>query len=482
MSELPVINALEKYIKEKNALFCTPGHKGGEGFKGPWLKEFNKDVFKFDLTEVDGLDNLHNPEGAIKDSLELLSKFYGSHKSYYLVNGSTLGNLVMIFSCFDEGDKILIERNCHKSVYNAVIMKKLKPIFIQNPLCETLNTSLPIDIDEFNKIINFESDIKGIVITYPNYYGLCCDLGFIIKECHKRNIKVLVDSAHGAHFGVSKTLPESAVKLGADMVVSSAHKTLPSFTQSAWLHISKNVDISKVDFYYKGLSSTSPSYLFLCSLEYSRYYLEVWGKDHYEELAWVSDYYREKINTIDHIKIIGKDHLKNDELKKYIYDMDITRYIINLEKGYSGHLLMKYLRTKGIQCEFSDDSNVVLILSPFNRREEFEKLYFALKNCKIKILKSNNYGIIKYSIPKLELDPYKAVNSNKKSICYDLAEGELCAEEVTPYPPGVPLLLPGEKISGEQIKVIENCVRQGIDIIGLDKDKLFVIDKSMEEL
>ncbi|MGE5626717.1 MAG: aminotransferase class I/II-fold pyridoxal phosphate-dependent enzyme [Solirubrobacterales bacterium] len=473
MSELPIIEAVTKYIKENNVLFCTPGHKGGAGFNAFNKDELINNIFKFDITEVEGLDNLHNPEGVIKESLQLLSAFYGSYKSYYLVNGSTLGNMIMLFSSFNEGDKVLIERCCHKSVYNAVIMKKLKPIFIKNVVSPDLGIPLSIDMDHFFQLINDEKDIKGIVITYPNYYGLCCNLELIIKECGKHGLKVLVDSAHGAHFGVSTKLPASAIKLGADMVVTSSHKTLPSLTQTAYLHISENTDVNKVDFYFKALSSTSPSYMFLCSLEYARFYLERLGKKDYDELIRVSDIYRNKINSINHIHIIGKNDIINGNL---VYDMDSTRYIINLEKGFSGHLLLKYLRKNGIQGELSDESNVVLILSSFNKEWEFEKLYFLLKNCNFETLKSKNYDIVKYNIPELILNPFEAVNSNKMLKEYKHSKGCISAGEVTPYPPGIPILMPGEKITDEFIDAIEMYQDMGVNMIGITSDKLWVVD------
>lgn len=480
MSELPIIEAVTKYIKENNALFCTPGHKGGAGFNAFNKDELINDIFKFDITEVEGLDNLHNPDGIIKESLQLLSAFYGSYKSYYLVNGSTLGNMIMLFSSFNEGDKVLIERGCHKSVYNAVIMKKLKPIFIKNVNCQTFGVPLSIDMDHFLQIIKDEKDVKGIVITYPNYYGLCCNLELIIKECKEHGLKVLVDSAHGAHFGVSTNLPKSAVKLGADMVVTSTHKTLPSLTQTAYLHINKNTDVNKVDFHFKALSSTSPSYMFLCSLEYARYYLERQGNEDYDQLVRVSDIYRNKINSIKHVHIIGRNDTINGKLKNTIYDMDLTRYIINLEKGYSGHLLLKYLRENGIQGELSDESNVVLILSPFNKESEFEKLYFILKNCNFEILKGKNYDIVKYNIPELILNPFEAVNSNKKLIGYKQSKGCISAGEITPYPPGIPIIMPGEKITDEYVEVIEMHLNMGINVIGITDGKLWVVD-FMEE-
>lgn len=202
----------------------------------------------------------------------------------------------MIFSCFKEEDKIIVERNCHRSIFNGIIMRKLKPIYIKNKVYRQFNAPLSIDLEHFLSLIKENKDAKGIVITYPNYYGVCPNLKVIIKEAKKYDMKVLIDSAHGAHFGVCEKLPKSALELGADMVVMSAHKTLPSLTQTAFLHIGKDsiIDINKVDFYISAFSSTSPSYLFLCSMDYSRFYLEKYGQEHYNELINRANYYRKK--------------------------------------------------------------------------------------------------------------------------------------------------------------------------------------------
>jgi len=479
LSDLPIIEAVIDYAKEKNALFCTPGHKGGEGFSNPYTKEFLRRTFEFDITEVEGLDNLHNPEGIIKISNELLSKLYGSYKSFFLINGSTLGNLIMIFSCFNEGDKILIERNCHKSVYNAVIMRKLKPIFIKNILSETLNAPLSIDMEHFLYNLKNQKDIKGIVVTYPNYYGLCCNLKSIIGECKKSGVKVLVDSAHGAHFGINENLPESAVKLGADMVVTSAHKTLPSLTQTAFLHVSETVNLEKVKFYFNAFTSTSPSYIFLCSLDYARFYLEKYGNNDYNNLIRISNHYRDKINLINHVHIIGKKDIIKNEFEKNIYDIDTTRYIINLEKGYSGHLLLRYLRKNGIQAEMSDESNVVLILSPFNRENDFEKLYILLKNCDFTLLASHSFNIVNCEIPELKIIPSDALNLDKKNMNFYEAEGAICGGNIVPYPPGVPLLMMGEEINKRHIEIIKHYMDNGVSIIGINNKQISVIDNRL---
>ena len=461
MSGLPIIEAVGRYVEENNSLFCTPGHKGGAGFLPPFPDMAGSDILKYDITEVEGLDNLQHPEGVIKKSQELLSKLYGSEESYFLVNGSTSGNFIMIFSTFDEGDKILIERNCHKSIFNAVIMRKLEPVFIRNTYSERYDAALGIDMEHFSEILKDNRDIKGVVITYPNYYGVCCDLERVIRECRAAGVKVLVDSAHGAHFGINEGLPESAVKLGADMVVTSAHKTLPSLTQTAYLHIGKADELDKVRFYCNSFMSTSPSYLFLCSLEYARFYLETKGEEDYGRLLDTAAVYRDAINRLEHMHIIGSEDIG--------FEIDATRYIINVEKGYSGHLLLDYLRKRGVQAEMSDGANVILILSPFTGKRDFEKLIEALRECDFEDLRSECHGAVSFGIPRLKMLPHAALVAAKERISFMEAEGMVCGASIVTYPPGIPMLMPGEEISEKHVEIMKRFIDNGIKVIGVDE-------------
>lgn len=492
MSELPILEGVLKYVRQNNVSFCMPGHKEGRGFfDTPIGKEFIHNFLKCDITEVEGVDNLHNAEGIIKEASELLSSFYGSKKSYFLVNGSTSGNLAMIFSSFNEGDKILVERNCHRSIFNAIIMKKLRPIYIKNTISERLNAPLSIDLGHFLQLLDNNKDAKGIIVTYPNYYGICCNLKYIIEQGKKYEMKVLVDSAHGSHFGVHNDLPVSAIKLGADMVVTSTHKTLPSLTQTSYLHINNGQDIKNTDFYVSSLSSTSPSYLFLCAMDYARFYLDKYGQEGYGKLLTISNYYREKINEINGIHIFGKEDIEilnkdinecknkyNNGINKYtdsICNIDTTRYIINLRKGYSGHLLLNYLRKSGIQAEMSDESNVVLIFSPFNEEWEFKRLYETLKECNLSELRYEHLNLFNYDIPKMELLPYEVMLRKKEYVNLKDSIGRISATSIVPYPPGVPILTMGEVIDRECLEAIHYYKNNEVSVLGIKDNKIEVV-------
>ncbi len=471
MSKLPIVQALCDYINKNNVPFSMPGGKHGRGFND----NFKEILLKGDITEVGGLDNLHKPEGIIKEAQELLRDYYGSIKSYFLVNGSTSGNITMIFSALKEGDKVLVERGCHKSIFNGILLRKLIPVYISNDYSKENNIPLGIDYDNLIKLLEAHKDIKAVILTYPNYYGMCSDLKGIIKECKKRDIKVLIDAAHAAHFGVNKALPENPVKLGADMVVISAHKTLPSLTQGAYLHVNNKELINKVERYLYMFLSTSPSYLIMASLDYARDFLQVKGKDAYEELLTLLNYYKKLINDLPMFKCIDKEQLFKGDVKK-IYDFDDTRLVIQLrESDTSGYRLLDYLYKKGVQCEMADYKNIVLITNPFNREEDFERLYMALKQCRKEEIYDKELINPKYSIPLLKFPPYETLEKEQEWCSIDKAINRICAENIIPYPPGIPLVMMGEVIDENIIDIINFYINSNVTILGVTEKNIMVL-------
>lgn len=477
MPRLPIIEELLKYIEEDNSYFAMPGHKMGKIFNNVTEgRTLLRNLIKFDITEVDGVDNLHNPQGILKEAQELLSRFYGSKKSYFLVNGSTSGNLAMIFSSFKEGDKIIVERNCHRSIYNGIIMRKLRPIYIKSKISNIYDAPFSLDKEHLFNLIKENQDAKGIVLTYPNYYGICSDLEAIIKTAKEYNMLVLIDSAHGAHYGVIKELPENPLNLGADMVVQSAHKTLPSLTQTSYLHIGEGIDEERVDFYVSSFLSTSPSYMFMASMDYARYYLEAYGKDSYSMLLNLCNEYRAKINGLSGFHIINEEDLIDEGISNSkLCLIDKTRYVINLNRGYSGHKLLDYLRINKIQCEMSDSRNVVLIFSPGNDKADFERLYLALSNCDMEKLKENYTKPVDFEIPRLVKLPYEVLEEEKLSLDINECKNRICGKAIVPYPPGIPLVMPGEFISKEIIDIIKYYKDNNVTLLGINADKATVL-------
>lgn len=473
MKNIPIIDGISSYLKEEIIPFSMPGHKMGRGFKN--LEQI---LLQGDLTEVEGLDNLQHPEGIIKEAEEKLSKLYNSKKSYFLVNGSTCGNLIMIFSLFKEGDKILVERNCHKSIMNGIIMRKLKPVFVNNIFHSKLKAPVGIDLNHLKSQIDLNKDLKGIILTYPNYYGVGVNIDETVKIAREANLKIAIDSAHGAHFGFNKLLPKSVQELKADMVVMSAHKTLPSLTQTAWMHVNDEKFIEEIEFYKNVFMSTSPSYMFMMSLDYSRNFLEEHGEEAYDKLLKVIDDFKKSVEDLSYFKILDKKFLING-LEKNIKINDIkidsSRIVINLEENLNGNKLLDYLRSKKIQCEMSDNKNVVLIPSPFNTENDFKSLEKALKSCDIKCLEDEEIDFYLTDLPKRSLEPFEVLDAEYERVSIDKALGKIVAESIVPYPPGVPMLIMGEVIEEKHIKLINEYRKNGVDIIGIKDNKVKVI-------
>lgn len=461
----PLLDEVLKYKKEENLIFSMPGNKCGKVFlKDNIGKEFVDTMGYLDITEVDPLDNLHAPEGIILEAQQLLAKTYGVKKAYFMVNGSTGGNLCSIFAAFNEGDEVLVERNCHKSIYNGLILRKLKVKYIEPLINEKLGIFLPPDKKNIYDAIEQCENLKGIILTYPSYFGITYDIEEVLLDLKKRGLKIVVDSAHGAHFIANNKLPKAIYGI-PDYVVLSAHKTLPALTQGSYLL--SNTDDNDVEFYLNTFMTTSPSYLIMSSLDYARYYLDEYGYDEYERLINKAEKYRSIINSLNKVHIISKEDLAED------YDIDKSRYIVMVSKEYSGHKLLEYLREQGIQCEMSFASGVVLLLSPINDDDDFKKLLKSFENLQLKDIRQDNYSKYYSFIPKKVLEPYEVFKKECKYIKINEADKNIACEAIIPYPPGIPLLCPGEVITKEAIDIIDDYISNNRSVIGI-KNKEYI--------
>lgn len=477
--KIPLLEEVLKYHEEKNLLLSMPGNKGGIGFLSDEIgKKFVNKLGFLDITEVEPLDNLHCPEGVIKEAQDLLAKTYKSKKAYFLVNGSSSGNLAAIFSAFDEGDEVLVERNCHKSIYNGLILKKLKVKYIEPIINDEQGVFLPPDKENIYDALKECSNAKGIILTYPNYFGISYDIEEIILDLKAKGLKVIIDCAHGAHYGINSRLPKAVSSLG-DYVVLSAHKTLPALTQGAYLVV--NEENVNLEFYLRTFMTTSPSYLIMASLDYGRYYLDKYGERDYENLISLAEKWKKKINKLKKVHILSREELSkkykngNSVEEKENYIIDLTRYILILPKGYSGHKLLEYLRSKKIQAEMSFSRGVVLIMSPFNSEEDFEKIYEAILKIEMKKIYTQIESKYFSEIPEKKLEPYEVFNKNGKWCEVEKSEGFIAKEAIIPYPPGIPLLCPGEVISISAINIIKDYVNNKKSIIGVENNMIKVV-------
>lgn len=409
--------------------FHMPGHKRNE--------KFGISGSEIDITEIEGFDNLHCPKDIIADLEKDIADIFGYKKSMISVNGSTCGILSAICAVCDRGDKIIIARNCHKSVYNACFLKELDVVYLEPEFNTELGVYDKIAQTAVDKIIKENSDAKALVITSPTYEGMISEI-----DC---NIPLIIDSAHGAHFGFADWLPERA---NGDIVIQSLHKTLPCLTQSAVIHINNEKYFDKVKMYMDIFESSSPSYILLNSVDKCIDFLKN-SKAQFSEYKNELDNFYSRAAALEHITIHQND--------------DITRLIISA-KGYTGTELADHLRNNGIEPEGATLNFVILISTVADKQTGFGLLYHALESLE-KRTSVKNFSA-KISIPnkicKASEIKHTAITSIDKSI------GKICGTYIFAYPPDIPIIVPGEMITQEVIDNIKLCMDNGVNIISDD--------------
>lgn len=468
--DIPILKALKDYSKEDIAYFHMPGHKGGNVFKKVGFESFDIDLLSMDVTEVSGIDNLHCPETSIKEAQELAAQAFGADLTFFLVNGTTGGIYSMILASTNPGDKIIIPRNCHKSVIGAVILGRLQPIYINPELDTILNIASGISPTAVQKAIEAHPDAKAVVITSPTFYGVCTDLEKISRIVHENNMMLLVDEAHGAHFGFHSTLPKTALQCGADIVAQSTHKTLPAMTQSSMLHVkSDRVDIDRLKFFLQLTQSTSPSHLLLASLDTARYIMEQKGEELLKDVVDQCNCLRDEINGDSNLYCLSKADIGRDG----IFDIDSTRITVNFNKlGLCGTAADEILRSKfKLQVEMSDLYNIVAICTVGDTVESIKRLSEAIKTIS-KEHRNGSTQIDGHSLgaidkPKMMLMPWEALYQTKEDVSIDDCIGRVCGEMIVPYPPGIPIIMPGEVINKDVIDYALECHHKGIKINGI---------------
>ncbi len=373
----PLYEALMDYVKKQIIPFHMPGHKQGRIFP----EEYLVNLTKIDLTEVPGLDNLHNPEGPILEAQKLAARAFGAKESFFLVNGTTSGIYAAMYAVLDPDDKVLIMRNSHKSVYNGLVLTGAVPFYINPEIDYESGIPMGVNIDKLEECLKKNESIKAVVITYPNYYGFCSDIEKISDIVHKYHKILIVDEAHGAHFPFSGNLPLSSLQVGADIVVQSIHKTLSSFTQSSILHLnSDRVDTNRLKYFLSLFQSTSPSYLLMSSLDLARDYMEKEGKNRLEKAIILADYARHEINTLGGVRCLGEEILGSFG----IVDFDKTKLTISVKNlGITGPEAEGFLRENfNIQVEMADTFNILAMITLADNKEEVELLIKGLANMK----------------------------------------------------------------------------------------------------
>lgn len=465
---------LAAYAKMDYYPFHMPGHKRSDlNFVNP---------YKIDVTEIDGFDNLHHAEEILLNSQKRLEKIYHSKKSYYLINGSTCGLLSAIGALVKANDQILVARNCHKSVYNAVNLFKLNAEYVY-PEIMRCGIQGKINPEQMEDILKKYQDIKLVVITSPTYDGIVSDIRTIADIVHKYHAHLIIDEAHGAHFSLSSYFPESAIIQGADLVVHSLHKTLPSFTQTAALHVaSDSIDCTKLEEMLGIFESSSPSYLLMAGIDRCIGMIERSGKQLFDNYQEKLTRFYSACEKLKHLHI-----LTEKDYKEYgVQAVDHGKIIIHtdgvcMDGVQLYHLLLNRYH---LQMEMYSAEYVMAMTSIMDTQEGFDRLFWALleidreldeKQCPAEDI--NKYDTEEflekaYAIREKVMEISDVAYYNIEETRLDQCTGKICAEYIFLYPPGIPMIVPGEKISDGLIQVLETCRKMGLQVQGT-KDRQY---------
>ncbi len=447
---------LRKIVDKKLVSFHVPGHKNGEIFKKLGIIEAGL-THGLDVTEIPGTDNLHQPRGFIKASQDRVANIIGANASFFLVNGTTCGIYAMMMSVCKSGDKIVIARDCHRAVFSGLYLGDLKPIYIQPEIRSHDQLNLGITSESVEVALRYNKGVKAVVITHPTYYGVCSDIEAIAAVCKKYDARLLVDEAHGAHLHLHDDLPKSAVCLGADMVVHSTHKTLPALTQSSVLHVvSDRVDMERLKLMLSIHQTSSPSYLLMNSIDLAMDIGESKGRDLMQETLESIDALHIRLKAINGVEVLGQDVMTSNSVK----GLDTSKIVFSMVgRGLSGTMLENLLRDEyGIQIEMSDHYYAVAVATIGNDKLDYTKLGDAISDLAMRYsLKSikDFETLKKWPLSNQETSIRRGIDGDKEWLALDVCLGRICGEYVIPYPPGIPLLVPGERITEDVIEAIE---------------------------
>ncbi len=465
MDENTIYSKLANMAARNPVSFHVPGHKNGSAQGLPHLF---REMGRLDLTELSGTDNLHNPAGIIKNAQERAARLYGAMESFFLINGTTGGILASISAMANPGDKILMQRDCHRSVFHAVALNNLEPIYMRPQFCPLTGRKFSVAAKQVEDAFSMEQGIKLVVLTYPTYDGVCSDVEKIAEAAHRNGAVLLVDSAHGAHLGFSDLFPKSPLACGADVVVQSTHKTLPAFTQGSILHINSNrVDSEKMARMLSVYQSSSPSYLLMAGIESAVEIMEKEGRFLLERLYGEIEAFTEKLKRDTDIGLSRRESFLTDT----DFDLDESKLLLDFSRtGISGFRAIEILRKKyEIYAEMAGFKSVLLLSGVGNSQNDFARALSALeaisgdKSIPRKSLSETEYS---YRIPEMVVLPGQAFYKKLIKVPLRDAQGMISGGYLMPYPPGIPLVCPGERITGETIEHLTELKEQGMENSG----------------
>ncbi len=496
----PLLDAINTFIATAPAYFRIPGHRLDRGISSRWTKRAGTAIFSYDVTETPLTDDLHAPNGAIAEAQELLSHLYGADRSFFLVNGSTCGNEAMILGAALEGEKIMVARNAHKSAMMGLILSGASPVYVMPELLPGWSIQGGITVRAVQECFEKNPDCKALFLVSPSYYGICSDLKAIADVCHQYGALLLVDEAHGGHLYFHSQLPQGALACGADVCVQSMHKVAGALTQSSVLHIKshgiREDALEKIAENLHLVQSTSPSYLLMTSLDCARYELAQNGEKMMEKALTLAETTRQKIQGIHGFRCMDSADTKMTSVSE-LCSYDRTRLVISAsELGLSGFALDSILfENYGVNMELSDYENVLAIVTYANEEKDMDRLVNACEDISRTLLaeaepsrealclsgifppheaankisedaKGNIPAFPKF--PPQIMPPRRAYFAEKREVPWQDAAGKISGQMIAPYPPGIPVIYPGEQISPEVWTYIERFRKDGRHMHGTD--------------
>lgn len=475
----PFFDALISYNNLNITPFDVPGHKLGR-LKNDFSKAVGQKVMQLDVNLPRGLDNLNSPRGVIKQAQDLLADAYGADYGFFVVNGSSAGVIAMILAVSKAKEKIIMPRNVHKSVISGLTLSGAIPIFVNPQIDEELGIANNVSFEDYKKAIDSNKDAKAVLLIHPTYFGVVGDSKKLIDYAHKMGMLVIADEAHGVHFPFSSLMPKSALSLGADISAGSMHKTGGSLTQSSILVMNESSKLTHhhLQSILAMLQTTSPSNLMLASIDVARKELAINGEKMLKNAVKLANYAKASLNKIKGVKVADKDYFKANGC----FNQDPTKLVIKVnEIGLSGFEVYKKLKDiYKIQLELAESNVVLAIISIGTTTKDIDNLVDAFSRLskqyygKIKSVKTST---IKFKYPNVRIRPRDAYNAPKKFVKLTNALGEISAESIMIYPPGIPIIIPGEKISKEIIETILKYSKSGITMITQIDQMVEVIDK-----
>ncbi|MFV0465486.1 MAG: aminotransferase class I/II-fold pyridoxal phosphate-dependent enzyme [Lachnospiraceae bacterium] len=466
----PIYEALENFKSMRVVPFDVPGHKRGRG--NPELTELlGEQCISLDVNSMKPLDNLCHPVSVIREAEELAAEAFGAKHAFLMVGGTTSSVQSMILSVVKRGDKIILPRNVHRSVMGAMVLCGAVPVYINPEIDERLGIPLGMQLASVKAAINKHPDAKAILVNNPTYYGICSDMRSIVDLAHAHGMYVLADEAHGTHLYFGEDLPISAMKAGADMAAVSMHKSGGSLTQSSLLLSNGSIPEGAIRQIINLTQTTSGSYLLLSSLDISRRNLALRGKEAFAGVISMAEYARQEINNIGGYYAFGSDLINGDS----VFEFDKTKLSVNtIDTGLAGIEVYDLLRDEyDIQIEFGDLANFLAYLSIGDRPRDLERLVSALSEIRRRYGKPRAQTIQpEYIDPEVVVSPQEAFYSEKESLPIAETAGRICTEFVMCYPPGIPILAPGERITEEILAYIRYAKDKGCSMTGPENPRI----------